>query len=211
MKNEQLLVLAAGLLVWTGALPAGAADKPGAGEQRMQGLTEKVDKQARRPEGRRAVRESLRQEFKVSDDRLLSLRDDGLSYGEIMGVLSMAEKMEGGLTTKNMQKVMDAHPEHSKPGWAKVARDQHMDLNSVADRMDKAEVEAIENEKEGPHHSGVETPGKDDLTEEMEENTPGHESMEKMEKPERPERVEMPEKPEIEMPEKTEMPEKKGM
>jgi hypothetical protein len=72
------------------------------------------------------VFDQLKEEFKVSDARLYSLREKNLSYAEITTVLSLAEQMPGGINDKNITKVLTLRNGGNGGGytigWGSVAK-----------------------------------------------------------------------------------------
>lgn len=84
------------------------------------------------------VFDQLTSEFNVSQSRIYTLREQGLTYAEISTVLSLAEQMPGGINDRNVQKVMAIHDDNGyKIGWGSVAKALHV---SVAKAIDHAEA-----------------------------------------------------------------------
>jgi hypothetical protein len=129
-----------------------------------------IDKNARTPEGEKAVVERLEKEFKVDDARINGLRGQKLGYGEIAIVLAMAQKMTGGITDANVKTIMSMREGTPKQGWGVIAKKLGTKLGPT--------ISSVERLEKGAHK-------------EMEkaEKTERHERMERMEKPERPEKM----------------------
>lgn len=113
------------------------------------------------------VEERLEKEFNVSDARVDSLRQQGLGYGEIRHVFSLAKQMPGGINDQNVKKIMDLRQGDGKhkEGWGKIARDLGLKLRpgkqdhiSETRREEKSEEkmekkERLERTGEGREHS----------------------------------------------------------
>lgn len=113
----------------------------------------------------KAPGERLKAEYKVDDARINALRDKKYGYGEIKKVLSLASKMEGGITDENVAKITAMRD--AKMGWGQIAK------------------------KQGVHPGSINGKGPEKWTEKGEKP----EKAGKPEKAERPEKAEKPEKP----------------
>lgn len=125
-----------------------------------------------------AVVNKLVAEFKVDEAVIKGLRDKKLGYGEIAITLSLADKLEGGITGANIDKILAMRGTDGKTGWGNIAGKLGIKLGPVI-----SDIERVKPEKtDGVSKTSVEKAGK-------------AERPDKMEKPERPERPEKPEKP----------------
>jgi hypothetical protein len=79
-----------------------------------------------------AVFDQIRNEFDVSEDRIYSLRGKGLTYGEISTVLSLAEQMPGGITDKNIAKILVMRQGSGyQIGWGSIAKALQVQVSSA--------------------------------------------------------------------------------
>ncbi len=92
------------------------------------------------------VEARLETKFNVSDARIDSLRRQGLGYGEINIVLSMAKQMPGGINNRNVDKIMDLRQgqDGHKQGWGEIAHD----LNVKNEKAEKSEGSRMETRSE---------------------------------------------------------------
>lgn len=73
----------------------------------------------------------LKDEYKVDDARIQSLRDKKFNDSEIKKVLAIAEKMPGGITDENVDKVTALRQGPPVMGWGQIAGKQGFTLGSV--------------------------------------------------------------------------------
>ena len=99
-----------------------------------------LDKDATLPHGEQAVLDRLGKTFNLSSDKITALKDKNLGYGEIATVLAMADKMSGGLTDENINKVVGMRQDHK--GWGEIARSVDVKLGSIVSRVDSIEKDA---------------------------------------------------------------------
>lgn len=126
-----------------------------------------LDKSAGLPHGEQAVMDRLAKTFNLSSDKITALKDKNLGYGEIATVLAMADKMSGGLTDDNINKVVSMRQDHK--GWGEISRSVDVKLNSVVSRVDSIEKDvhkdvkkaATEKPSAGKGAGGGERTGKD--------------------------------------------------
>lgn len=74
----------------------------------------------------------LKADYKVDDARVDGLRDRKLGYGEISKVLAIAEKMPGGITDANVDKVVAMRQGPPVMGWGQIAKKHGVTPGSVA-------------------------------------------------------------------------------
>lgn len=115
--------------------------------------------------------ERLKADYKVDDARINALRDKNYGYGEIKKVLALAEKMPGGITDENVNKITAMREGPPKMGWGQIAKKQGVHQGSL-------------------NGKGGEKSAKPEKAEKHEK----HEKSEKPEKAERPEKAARPEK-----------------
>ena len=168
------------LLVLFGLAPMGHAQDTD--DAKLQETATMVDQEADQPEGKKEVVGRLEKEFNVTEDQVNDLRGKGLGYGEISITYSLAQKMPGGLTDANVQKVLELRQD-KKMGWGNVARELNLKLGEVVGKAKRIErPEKIQKSEKPEKPQKLEKPER-------------HERPDKFERPERPSRPERPEKP----------------
>ena len=75
-------------------------------EQTLEREISAINQTASRPEGEKMVVQRLEKEFKVDRSMIGRLRGQRIGYGEIATMLSIAQKMPGGVTDANMNRIM---------------------------------------------------------------------------------------------------------
>lgn len=132
------LLAAAGLLVFL----ATAADAAGASaakdEKKLNiGIT-LLNNNAKLPQADKVMSKKFDEEFNVKSDKITSLRGKGLNYGEMAAVLAIADKMDGGASDANINKIMSMH-KGKTTAWGRIANNLKVDLADVADRVSSFE------------------------------------------------------------------------
>ncbi|MDA8130008.1 MAG: hypothetical protein M0011_00740 [Elusimicrobia bacterium] len=140
MKNKGMSLLLAGLLLGA-ALPVLAQSKS-PDEKKLDRSSAMLDEDAAKPEGEKAVAARLTEEFKVDAARVQGLRDQKLGYGEVGIVLSLAQKLEGGITDANVQKIMDMRKGPPVMGWGEIAKKLGLKLGPVVSQVKKVSAAA---------------------------------------------------------------------
>lgn len=105
----------------------------------------KVEQKAEQGPGAR-----LKSEYKVDDARVNALRDKKYGYGEISKVLALAEKMPGGITDENVNKITALREGPPKMGWGQIAKQQGVTLGKVVGKG----VEKSAGKAERPENAG---------------------------------------------------------
>ena len=172
MKRKLAMIFTAIFLV-AGAVHAGAATKE---ETRLESSATDIDNDAGKPNMEKPVVQRIENEFKVTDAQINSLRSQKLGFGEITIVFALAEKLPGGLTDANIDKIMSMRNGPPKMGWGEIAHKLGFKL--------------------GPVISNVERVRREERHEMKEQREMKNEKMDKGGMPERPERPEKPEMPE---------------
>lgn len=124
-----------------------------------------------------AIVNKLVTEFKVDEALIQSLRDKKLGYGEIAITLALADKLEGGITGANIDKILEMRGTDGKTGWGVIAGKLGVKLGSVISDVERVKPDARAEKMDNASKSEK------------------AERPEKIEKPERPERPEKPERP----------------
>ncbi len=131
-------LLAAAALLLAVAIIAAAADRPAVtGDiNKLNAEISQINKDAKVPQGERIVAKKIADDFNVSIDRINVLLGGMMQYGDAAAVLAFAEKLPGGISNQNVNKVMDMR---SKAAWDKVAQNLRIDPGSVAGRLSSVE------------------------------------------------------------------------
>ena len=97
MKKTQLYTLVFGLIVCAAAATSAADKDTAMHERRVEKTVNYLNRDAGRLDDKKAVTAKMKDDFKVNDARIKSLRDQKLGYGEITAVLAVAKEMPGGI------------------------------------------------------------------------------------------------------------------
>lgn len=162
------------------AVHAGAATKD---ETTLEHAATDIDDDAGKRE--KPVVQRIESEFKVTDAQINDLRTkQKLGYGEISIVFAMAEKLPGGITDANVDRIMAMRNGPPKMGWGEIS--QKLGLGKLGPIISSVERVRKEERQEMKKEEKME------MKEKMEKGGMG----EKPEHPGRPERPEVPERPE---------------
>ncbi len=134
------LLAAALLMVFTANIATAKVTAKAKDEQKLTTEITTLDKDATLPNGDRVVMDRLTKEFKVPADKITALKDKNLGYGDIAAIYAFADKMSGGITDDNVNRV--ASLRESKTGWAMIAKDVNVDLGHVAKKVGGIEKDA---------------------------------------------------------------------
>lgn len=148
-----------------------------------------IDGDASTRAGEAVVIDKIVKEFGVDASVVKDLRARRLGYGEITLALSLAERLPGGLTPENLDRVMEARLGPPVQGWGNVARSFDLSLKPSQRRLEKVgEAGAV---KERARHEKAEKVARAERAGKRERI----ERVERVERPVKPERVERPERP----------------
>ncbi len=134
------LLAAAILMVFTTNIATAKVTASAKDEKKLSTEITTLDKDATMPNGDRVVMDRLSKEFKVPVDKISALKDKNLGYGDIAAIYAFADKMSGGITDDNVNKVVSLR--ESKTGWAMIAKDVNVDLGHVAKKVGSIEKDA---------------------------------------------------------------------
>lgn len=152
-----------------------------------------IDDTASTPDGQTTVVDKIEKEFGVDEATIQDLRAQKFGYGEITIALSLAERLPGGLTPENIDKVVSMRQGPPVAGWGNIARDLGLKINPAAERLDRIDDETAKPERAVKvKHEGTEGLEKAQKPERVEKA----QRPERVEKVEKIERIERPEKPE---------------
>ncbi len=122
-----------GLLFFLYPLPAVHSEPND--DQELKEESHDVDHEAQEHDGQQKVTDRLKSQFNVSDQRIQSLRDQKLGYGEIGIVLALAKQMPGGINDTNVNKIMDMRQNGDKHGWGNIAKSLNLNLGEVRSQI----------------------------------------------------------------------------
>lgn len=175
MKRNLAIIFTA-IFLAAGAFNAVHAEAATKEETRLEKSASDIDSDAGKEE--KPVVDRIESKFKVTDAQINNLRNQKLGFGEITIVFALAEKLPGGITDANVNKIMSMRNGPPKMGWGEIANKLGFKLGPVI-----SDVERVR--KEERHEM------KNEMKEKMEKGGMGG----KPEHPERPERPEMPDRP----------------
>ena len=91
------------------------------------------------PQSDQIITKKLTDSFKVSKDKVDSLLSRTMQVGDVAATLAFADKMSGGVTDANINKVVTAK---TKGGWDQVAKNLNVDIADVASKLSSFEDDA---------------------------------------------------------------------
>lgn len=145
-----LMTVATLLMFMTGIATAKTTAKE---EKKLKTEITLLDKDATLPRGEQVVTDRLSKEFNLTSDQIKALRDKKLGYGDIAAVYAMADKMSGGITEDNVNKVMSLR--EGNKGWIDIAKSLDVDLGSVAKKVGSIEKDAHKDIKKASTETGT--------------------------------------------------------
>jgi hypothetical protein len=120
-------------LLTTGA----AATDMSKDEKNLEREAKRVNDTAAKPDGEKAVIKRLVTDLMATEQQVRTLRERKLSYGEVAGVLSLAQALPGGVTDANVQKVLALRQGPPLTGWGQVARQLDTKLGKTVSQVRK--------------------------------------------------------------------------
>jgi len=123
-------------------------------EKNLERESKRLNDTAAKPDGEQAVLKRIRAEFKIEDAQIQVLRDRMLGYGEIASALSLAQKMPGGATEANVQKVLSMRLGPPVVGWGQVAHQLGTKLGATVSEVKKMNNDANREIKKDHAHAG---------------------------------------------------------
>lgn len=129
-----LLAVMSLLVFMTGVVSAKTTAKE---EKKLKTEITMLDKDASLPNGEQIVIDRLSKEFNVKGDQTKMLRDKNLGFGDIATLYAVADKMSGGTTEENINKVLSVREGNKE--WLAVAKSLDVDLGSVAKKVGSIE------------------------------------------------------------------------
>jgi len=151
MKHA-VLFLAVGLLLLA-PQAENAEAVPSKDESNLNREAARLVRTAASPQGESAVARSIVKGLGVDEERVQVLRKNGLGYGEIAIAISLAQKLPGGTTDANIQKVLGLRQGPPESGWGEVAKTIGAKLAVTVSQLKKLNNESrreMKNEHEAP-------------------------------------------------------------
>ena len=139
-KRVTSLLTALVLTVFMTNIAAAKSAPTAKDEKKLKTEITMLDKDATLPNGDQVVVDRLTKEYNVTGDQITALHDKKLGYGEIAAIYAFADKMPGGITDDNVNKVVTMHQDN--PGWMKMAKSLDVDLGHVAKKVGGIEKDA---------------------------------------------------------------------
>jgi hypothetical protein len=155
--KRSLLILIVGVMTALALSGTAWADLSKA-EKNLEREAKRLNDTAAKPDGEKAVVKRLVAELKATEQQVQALRDRKLGYGEIAIVLSLAQKMPGGATDANAQKVLSMRQGPPIAGWGDVARQLGTKLGTIVSQVRKVTSNA--NREIRNDHARAGKPGK---------------------------------------------------
>ncbi len=149
-KILSLMAVVSLLVFMTGTATAKTTAK---NEKKLTSEISMLNKDASLPRGDQVVMDKLSKEFKVTSDQISALRSKNMGYGEIAAVYAFADKMPGGITDDNINKVTSMV--QGKKGWGTIAKSLNVDLGSVRSKVDSIEKDAHKDIKKASAETGT--------------------------------------------------------
>jgi hypothetical protein len=151
------------------------------GERQLNSAVASLDKEGSQDQGQPQIVNRLEALFGVDQTRIDGLRADKLGFGEIAVVLSLAQKMPGGITDANVQSILTMRSGTPTMGWGQIAAKLGEKLGPVLSQVSSVE-RGIHPDVAKGDHAGAEHPDKGDRP-----DAPA--------RPDHPEKPEHPERP----------------
>jgi hypothetical protein len=138
---KRLAALSVCYLLFALLAPASSGAAPSKDEANLMREAARLEKTAASPPGETAVVKRITKDFGVGADRVQALRSRGLGYGELAIALSLAQKMPGGMTDANIEKVTALRQGPPVLGWGEIAKQLHVKLGQVKKMSNEAHRE----------------------------------------------------------------------
>jgi hypothetical protein len=121
-------------LLHMAAAPAVAGSKD---EKNLEKEIAGLSRTALEPKGEPAVMMRITSDFKVAPERVRSLRDRGLSYGEVAVVLSFVQMMPGGITDQNIDRLLALRQGPPAVSWGAAAERLGLKVGKTVSQVKK--------------------------------------------------------------------------
>jgi hypothetical protein len=126
------LLAVAFLFIVTASIATAGGTTKVSDERKLKTEISSLNRDAAMPKADRIVMDELTKEFDVTSAEVKALREKDLGYGEIVAVYAFADKMSGGVTDENVNRIMSMQ---GKKGWGEIARELDVDLRDVSKKV----------------------------------------------------------------------------
>jgi len=140
MKRSRLILIVGIIAALAGAGTAGAEISKA--EKNLERESKRLNDTAAKPDGEQAVLKKIRSEFKVEDALIRSLKERTSGYGEVSIVLSLAQKMPGGVTEADVQHVLSLRQGLPTLSWGQIAHQLGARLEVTVSQIKKMSNDA---------------------------------------------------------------------
>lgn len=145
--NTLTIVAVAALLVgMVGIATAGMTSSLSKDASKLNAEITMLNTDVNLPQGEKVISKELTDTFRVDSSKFSSLIGRNMQYGDIAAILAFAEKMPGGVTDDNINRVVIMRS--SATGWDQVARRLNVSIGDVAARLSSLEDSAHRNIKQ---------------------------------------------------------------
>ena len=152
MKRSAVVLVVASLLF---LIPQFAAAAPSKDERNLDKEIAGLDRTIADMHAEQAVIDRIQKDFKVSAEQVQTLHMQGLRYGEIITVLSLARRMPGGIGDANIERVRSLRTGPPQLGWSQVAAQVKGKLGAAVSQVRKTENEVRRTKKQGVARTGT--------------------------------------------------------
>jgi len=175
MKRFMYMIISVIVLSFTmsGAIWAAESKE----EKELQKEATAINTTAGNAQGEKVVTQRLEKEFKVSSAQVQGLRDKKLGYGEIAIALSLAQKMPGGVTDANIQRVMTTRQGPPTMGWGEVSKKLGTTLGPAVSQVRNVNRETNREMKQEAKGDKEHMEKHQEQHQEMHQESMGHENM----------------------------------
>ncbi len=137
-----LLIAVAALSITTAGIATAATVSKD--ENKLKAEITMLNTDAKLPQAEKILSRQLTDNFNVGTDRINSLLGKNLQYGEIAAILAFVEKLPGGITDANINRVVTMR--QGRTGWNQVASSLKVNITDVVGKLSTIEDDA---------HSGI--------------------------------------------------------
>jgi hypothetical protein len=151
MKRSILFLVLSSLLLLTPLLAPAAPSKD---ERNLEKEIAALDRTMIDLGAEQAVIDRISKDLTVAAEQIRTLHTQGLRYGEVIAVLSLARRMPGGITEANIERVRSLRAGPPQLGWGQVAAQIKTKLGPAVSQVRKTENEVRRTMKQGTGRAG---------------------------------------------------------
>lgn len=130
-------------------IPLSTQAAPSKDERNLDREIASLDRIVAEPGGEQAVIDRIQKDLKVPPAHVQTLRAQGMGYGEIITLLSLTQKMTGGVTDANIDRVRTLRQGPPPRGWGEVAAQVGAKLGQTVSQIRKIDNEVRRTLKQG--------------------------------------------------------------